>query len=114
MQDIHKKNIYFALGIILLLAFLYFISEVKKPPPLPPDAEHKNLTENQECLDCHGKDSDRPLSGVHPPKNDCIYCHVKKALKRGPIKYKIIHKAKRQEAENQKKQEQRRGSHGFQ
>ena len=86
MQDIHKKNLYFALGIALLLGFLYFISGVKKPPPLPPDSEHQDIASNEDCLPCHDEDSDRPLSGAHPPKNDCIYCHVENAMKRGPIK----------------------------
>ena len=108
MQDVHKKNLFFALGIVLLLAFLYIISGVKKPPPLPPDAEHRGIAGNDECAPCHDKDSDRPLSPTHPPKEDCIYCHVKKAMKRGPIKYKIIKKVKEEE------QQRKRGSHGFQ
>jgi len=114
MDDIKKKNIYFAAGILLLLAFLFLISGAKKPPPLPPDSEHSEISSNEDCLPCHGPDSDRPLSGAHPPKNDCILCHVENAMKRGPIKYKIIQKIKKEKSERQKSQENKGGSHGFQ
>ena len=68
------KNIIFAVVIAGIVILLYVLS-MKEYPHIPPDKDHINITTEEGCNDCHGKDRDQSLSREHPPKYHCLKCH---------------------------------------
>lgn len=69
-----KKNILY-LAIILLVPVLLYILSLETVIPIPLDENHQGITEEIQCLDCHGKGEDYPLKKEHPPKDQCFQCH---------------------------------------
>jgi len=65
----------FGLAALALLVGLFLLGRAKRPPALPVDSDHQALAENLACAACHGAGAVRPLLPVHPPKDDCRYCH---------------------------------------
>ncbi len=73
-----SKNLLFAAVIIAVIGFLFFLSSTaRKPPLIPSDAIHKNLTGIRACAPCHGPGGSSPLKKEHPPKRHCFKCHKK-------------------------------------
>jgi len=74
----------FAAAVILVLGLLYFLSTTgKKPPFMPADAQHMGAKTKQDCLACHGPGMVKPMTGPHPPKDQCPECHKFKAGNNG-------------------------------
>lgn len=81
-----KRDMGFA-GIVALVLVVLFASSVRdKPKPLPADETHKAFsaavaggeareTVELKCTACHGT-PERPLSKGHPPKEQCLICHI--------------------------------------
>ena len=65
----------FALAVLLVL---FFLSSSKKAPLIPSDDLHKNVTTNAACTDCHAPGKQAPLKQNHPPKEQCLICHILK------------------------------------
>ncbi|MDF1555830.1 MAG: hypothetical protein P1P84_22335 [Deferrisomatales bacterium] len=70
-----RKTLLLLVAAGLLVAALTLVSRSTRPPGLPPDAVHRNLTRNGYCAPCHGAGADAPLRDRHPPKDDCLRCH---------------------------------------
>lgn len=80
----NRKNLVFLLVTILVgvtLFLLPFFSKVSAP--IPKDSRHtaaydpkKPLLNPDECFVCHGPKGTVPLPQRHPPKVQCLYCHV--------------------------------------
>ncbi len=73
-----------------MLGFIVFVVVVvgllllfpgKTYPPIPSDDLHKAAKDNAACLECHGQGKKNELKKSHPPKFDCIKCHVLKTKK---------------------------------
>lgn len=71
-----RKTIAFAVGMALIAGLLTIVSRSTKPPPLPQDAEHRGLSSNETCTPCHENGARWPLAPRHPPKEDCLHCHL--------------------------------------
>ena len=70
-----KKSAGMVVFILAVLLFLFFLSSGKKPPLIPRDALHSNVTTNEACTSCHGPGKQAPLKEGHPPKEQCLLCH---------------------------------------
>jgi hypothetical protein len=68
--------ILFAAAVILLLVVL---SSGKKPPLIPNDAVHVVVTTDAGCSACHAPGKTALLKPSHPPKEQCLVCHKRKA-----------------------------------
>ena len=68
--------ILFAVAVILLLVVL---SSGKKPPLIPNDAIHAVVTSDAGCAACHAPGKTALLKPSHPPKEQCLVCHKRKA-----------------------------------
>ncbi len=68
-----KKNIVFAVSVLLIVAVLYIVS-TEEIVPVPLDREHQNKAETT-CLECHGENREHQLKKEHPPKYQCLQCH---------------------------------------
>ena len=69
-----KNTIMFVVFVLVVVGFLYAISE-KKYPQMPADANHLGMTEIAVCLECHGPGKIYPQKPAHPPKSECLACH---------------------------------------
>jgi hypothetical protein len=65
----------FALAVLLVL---FFLSSSKKAPLIPSDDLHKNMTTGAACAECHAPGKRDPLKQGHPPKDQCLKCHIPK------------------------------------
>jgi hypothetical protein len=73
------RDLYFAIGIIAVIAILYFLSATgKKPPAIPPDTAHVAAVTVDDCKGCHAEGKASPLKKEHPPKDQCFECHKMK------------------------------------
>lgn len=68
-----KQLLYFAL-ICVVPTILYLLS-LEKVIPMPVDETHANLTEIDQCFECHGEGKEYARSKEHPPKDQCFKCH---------------------------------------
>jgi len=68
------KKISYSLLIVMVPLVLYLLS-LEPVIPIPPDADHINLTEESQCFTCHGKGKPNERSKDHPPKDRCFKCH---------------------------------------
>ncbi|MET0513871.1 MAG: cytochrome c3 family protein [Nitrospiraceae bacterium] len=46
-------------------------------PKIPAGAEHRTLTVEKDCLNCHVAAGSRPLPVQHPKRQDCFRCHAR-------------------------------------
>ena len=69
------KNIIFALAVIALVTFLYFLS-AKTVVPFPADDSHRGIQEEAACFECHGEGKEYARKKDHPPKDRCFKCHA--------------------------------------
>lgn len=67
-----------AMAAVLLLLF-FLSSSGKKPPFIPADVLHQGLIGNSSCEPCHAQGGKNPLKESHPPKEQCVVCHKKRA-----------------------------------
>jgi hypothetical protein len=63
----------FALAVVLILIFL---SSRSKVPLVPDDFFHRGVTNNAACTTCHTPGKQAPLQKSHPPKEECLFCHL--------------------------------------
>ena len=72
------KNLLFLAACIILVILLYSLSQ-EKVSPFPADDDHINISQETDCLQCHGEDGGQPRKKDHPPKDQCFKCHERKA-----------------------------------
>jgi hypothetical protein len=75
----NKKNFGFILFAAAVLLLLVVLSSGKKPPLIPNDAAHAVVTTDAGCSACHAPGKAAMLKPSHPPKEQCLYCHKRKA-----------------------------------
>jgi len=73
-----KNTLTFAAFALAVLLVLFFLSSKRKAPFIPFDDLHKNVTTNAACPECHAPGKQAPLKQNHPPKEQCLICHVLK------------------------------------
>ncbi len=74
-----KKNVAFILSAAAVILLLVVLSSGKKPPLIPADNAHATLTTEAACTGCHAPGGTSPLKPSHPPKEQCLVCHKRKA-----------------------------------
>jgi len=77
MHVVRKRTAGFLVAAVILVTALTMVSRRTRPPVLPPDATHGDLSGNEDCAPCHAEGAAIPLSRGHPPKDDCLHCHLK-------------------------------------
>jgi len=70
-----KNTLTFIAFALAVLLTLFFLSSVKKAPLIPSDDQHKAVTTNVACAECHAPGKQVPLKQDHPPKEQCLTCH---------------------------------------
>jgi hypothetical protein len=71
-----KKSWPLIVACVAVLIVLFFASTAgKKPPAIPHDRFHADLTTNDACLSCHAPGKQAPMKDTHPPKEQCTVCH---------------------------------------
>jgi hypothetical protein len=87
-MKVTKKDWLFAAIIAVVLGILLLSNRKEKPKPMPADDRHRSLLERlakgadreeveRACAACHNARS-IPLPVKHPPKEQCLLCHVSK------------------------------------
>lgn len=63
-----------AVGVVIL-----FVSLLPTPrdrnPQVPDTADHRALTSEKTCGQCHAAEASRPVPTRHPKRQDCFRCH---------------------------------------
>lgn len=81
-----KKDIYFAVGVLVVIGIFIFLAQIgRKPKPLSNSPQHAGLTtktEPETCWTCHAPDATvkpmpehHPKKGRPPDKTNCFICH---------------------------------------
>jgi hypothetical protein len=73
-----KNSIAFVGFALALVFFLVFLSSRSEVPPVPDDVFHRGVINNAACTTCHTPGKQAPLKETHPPKEDCLLCHLLK------------------------------------
>jgi hypothetical protein len=87
-MKVTKRDWLFAAVVAIVLGILLLTTGKEKPKGVPADDRHRPLLERlakgadrevveRECAKCHNA-RDIPLHGNHPPKEQCLLCHVRK------------------------------------
>ncbi len=72
-----KSTIAFAGFALAVVLFLFFLSYNRNEiPSVPDDNFHREVTSNAACTTCHTPGKQAPLKKSHPPKEDCLKCHL--------------------------------------
>jgi len=85
-MPLKRRDWPFIAFVCALLLALYFNRLSDKPPATPGDAQHlpflKALAQGEVrssiekgCIGCHNP-KQRPLPAQHPPKEQCLICHL--------------------------------------
>lgn len=69
-----KKNILFAVVVLIVVSVLYFLS-LENVVPIPADDTHAGIQDEEQCFDCHGEGREYARKKDHPPKDQCLKCH---------------------------------------
>lgn len=48
-------------------------------PMIPKNVEHRSLTNEKACVQCHLPEGVRPVPARHPKRQDCFRCHARQA-----------------------------------
>jgi hypothetical protein len=83
-----KRDWLFAAAVAIVLGILLLNTGKEKARRVPADNRHRSLLDRlvkgadrkvveRECAVCHNARS-IPLPGNHPPKEQCLLCHVRK------------------------------------
>lgn len=87
-MKVTKRDWLFAAVVVILLGILMLTTGKEKPRQVPADNRHRPLMERlakganrevveRECATCHNARG-IPLPGNHPPKEQCLLCHVRR------------------------------------
>ncbi len=57
-------------GILLVYTFTG-----KEYPPIPRDGNHRGVSNEAACMECHGAGKKYAMKKAHPPKFECLKCH---------------------------------------
>jgi hypothetical protein len=47
-------------------------------PMIPGTPEHRSITNEKGCVQCHQADGVKPVPARHPKRQDCFRCHARK------------------------------------
>ena len=65
----------FALAVVIGVSLLPTPKD--RNPPIPGTAEHRGISAEQGCVQCHQAGGARPLPARHPKRQDCFRCHAR-------------------------------------
>lgn len=69
------------LFVLFALAVVVGVSLLPTPkdrnPLIPADPEHRTVTREKDCAQCHGVDGVKPVPARHPKRQDCFRCHAR-------------------------------------
>lgn len=71
-----KSSIAFVGFALVVVFFLIFLSSRSEIPLVPDDFFHRGVTNNAACTTCHTPGRQAPLKESHPPKEECLLCHL--------------------------------------
>lgn len=67
--------IFVVLAVLVVVGVAFLPSPRDQNPPVPKNKEHRHVTVDKDCLQCHAATAIRPLAGKHPKRQDCFRCH---------------------------------------
>ena len=70
------KSKLFSLIIIVLIGYILWDSTSNDGPPIPNDEDHTQVKKLAECVECHDFEAMIKENKKHPPKVQCLLCHV--------------------------------------
>ena len=76
------KHVLIFLVLALVVVGLLTTISGNKSPRIPDDENHVVFDVEKVCWECHGPDGVAPRSETHPPKDQCLKCHMVKDNRR--------------------------------
>ena len=71
----NTKTLAFFASMAAILAAFILLSVYDQPPRLPADADHRKISIESSCADCHGDAAGKPLNRHHTMRRSCLKCH---------------------------------------
>jgi mono/diheme cytochrome c family protein len=65
----------FALAVVIGVSFLPTPKD--RNPMIPATPEHRLVTVEQSCIQCHQPGGEKPVPERHPRRQDCFRCHAR-------------------------------------
>ena len=73
-----KVDWIFVAGAIVVVAGVSLLPAPKDRNPMIPDtADHRSVTIEKGCVQCHQAEGVRPVPTRHPKRQDCFRCHAR-------------------------------------
>jgi hypothetical protein len=76
------KHVLIFLVLVLVVVGLLFTVSGNKSPRIPDDETHTIFYVEEVCWECHGPEGEVPRRKTHPPKDQCLECHMVKDNRR--------------------------------
>jgi uncharacterized paraquat-inducible protein A len=65
----------FALAVVVGVSLLPTPKD--RNPMIPGTPDHRSVTMEKDCVQCHQAGGTRPLPARHPKRQDCFRCHAR-------------------------------------
>lgn len=76
MIRVRKADWLFVLAVVVVLLFVSLLPTPRdRNPVIPADVEHRAITSENQCSQCHAPRAVRPMPDRHPKRSDCFRCH---------------------------------------
>jgi uncharacterized paraquat-inducible protein A len=67
--------IFVVLAVLVVVGVALLPSPQNQNPPIPKNDEHRRVSAEKDCLQCHAATGIQPLAAKHPKRQDCFRCH---------------------------------------
>jgi hypothetical protein len=79
-MTLRKVDWIFVVGAVVVVVGVSLLPTPKdRNPMIPASAEHRSVTLEKGCIQCHQADGVKPVPARHPKRQDCFRCHARGA-----------------------------------
>jgi hypothetical protein len=77
-MTLRKVDWIFVAGAVAVVVGVSLLPAPKdRNPMIPSSSEHRSVTAEKGCVQCHQADGVRPVPARHPKRQDCFRCHAR-------------------------------------
>lgn len=69
--------LFVALAVAVVVGVSLLPTPKDRNPKIPGNAEHRAITVENSCVQCHQAGGGKPVPDRHPKRQDCFRCHAR-------------------------------------